>query len=70
MKNRRSGENSTWCVPSPSVRTTRPVPSKLTRAEVDVVRVLPAVDAAGAEPDLALLLIDPIDAAGPPTRPA
>ena len=28
-----SGDNETWCVPSPSVRTVRPLPSKFTRAK-------------------------------------
>ena len=69
MRNRRSGEYSTWCVPSPSVRTTRPVPSKLTRAIMDVVGVLPGVNAAGAETRPGASRRQRDRRRGPPTRP-
>ena len=61
-----SGEKSILCVPSPSVSTVRPAAVEVHAAIVDVIRVLPGMDAAGAEPDLPLLLVDAVHAADHP----
>ena len=50
-------------LPSPSVKATRPVPSKLIAVVVEEIGILFRVHAAGAEPDLPLRLVDAVDAA-------